>query len=179
MNYYLRPSGEQIMEFDGDIEGEVTRLEAVKYLQGALGHAVGSTLFLVLGGLLWVGEYEIFSVVSIAVAFLVSANGLSIWAWDRLRSYFWARSEVPENPESTRELTARPFALESRVEIQAGVVMILVFVALLLLARFSLQFLDPRTFGYVFVGVLSVGNITALAIALRTSAPATPGKDDL
>jgi len=154
------------MDLDETIEGEVTRVDAVRYLQGALGHAVGSNLFILLGGLLWVLEYSTPAFVSVAVAFLLSANGLSIWAWNRLRAYFAARSA---RPEPTRELTASPLSTESRAEMQAGAVMILVFVGLLVVGRFALQFLGPRPFGYLCVGVLTAGNGIALAKALHES----------
>jgi hypothetical protein len=165
------------MGSSGDIEGEVTRNEAVRYLQGALGHAVVSTLFLLLGGLLSVVGYGTLAVVSIAVAFLISANGFSIWAWNRLRFHFAARTATPEETEPKRELTASPLSPESRVEMQAGAVMILVLVVLLVLGRFALQFLGAQTTGYVCIGLLSVGNITALVKALATSSPETTGQE--
>jgi hypothetical protein len=68
------------MDPDGDIRGEVTWVERIRYLQGATGHVVGSTLFLLLDGLFWTLAYRSLAVVSVAVACLVSANGLSIWA---------------------------------------------------------------------------------------------------
>lgn len=155
------------MEIGGEIEDEVTRTEAVRYLQGALGHAVGSILFLLLGGLLWVVEYTLLAFVSIAVVFLLSANGLSIWAWDRLRTYFAARTAHPGETDLTRTLVASPLSVESRVEIKAGAVMTLVFIGLLVLGRFALELLGVRPFGYLLVGVLGGGNIAALAKALH------------
>lgn len=155
------------MDPSGDIEGETTRIDAVRYLQGALGHALGSNLFLLAGGLLWVRDYEILAFTCVAMAFLLSANGFSIWAWDRLRSYFATRSARPEEVEPARELTASPLSAESRVEMQAGAVMVLVFVGLLVLGRVGSQFLGPRTVGYLSVGLLSLGNVAALVMALR------------
>jgi hypothetical protein len=157
------------MDLGREVAGEVTRLESVRYLQGALGHAVWSSLFLLFGGLLWGFGYGLFAVVSIAVAFLVSANGLSIWAWDRLRVHFAARAAPPEETGSTRELTAGSLSPEARVQMQAGAVMTLALVALLALGRVALGLLGPRTVAYVCVAGLGVGNITALANAVRTS----------
>ena len=165
------------MDSSGDIEGEITRNEAVRYLQRALGHAIGSTVFLLFGGLLWVVRHRELAVVTIIGAFLISANGLSIWAWDRLRVYFAARTTTSAETESQRELTVSPLSSESRIEMQAGAVMILVFISLLAIGRFALQFIGTRTFAYLCIGVLSVGNITALMKELRTSSPETTGPE--
>jgi hypothetical protein len=159
------------MDPDGDIEGEVTRIDAVRYLQGGLGHALGSNLFLLLGGLLWVVEYGILALTCVAMAFLLSANGFSIWAWDRLRGYFAARSARREETAPPRELTASPLSPESRVEMQAGAVMILVLFGLLVLGRVALQFLGPRITGYLCVGLLSLGNVTVLVKSLYEPLP--------
>jgi hypothetical protein len=159
------------MDPDGDISGEVTRVERIRYLQGATGHAVGSTLFLLLGGLFWMLAYRSLAVVSVAVACLVSANGLSIWAWDRLRAHFLSRAADAAGSDPKRELTVRPLSTDSRVEIQAGAVMLLTVVGLLIAGRFALQFLGARAFGYLCVAVLSAGNVTALARTVRESRP--------
>jgi len=153
------------MDPGDEIADEVTRVGAVRYLQGAIGHAVGSNLFLLLGGLLWVLEHRSLALVSVAGAFLLSANGLSIWAWDRLRAYFAARNPPREEPEPTRTLDASPLSRESRVEIQAGAVMTLAFIGLLLLGRLALLFLSPRLVGYLGFGGLCLGNVLALGRA--------------
>jgi hypothetical protein len=153
------------MDPGDEIADEVTRVEAVRYLQGAIGHAVGSNLFLLLGGLLWVLEHRSLAVVSVAGAFLLSANGLSIWAWDRLRAYFAARNPPQEETEPTRTLKPSPLSREARVGIQAGAIMTLAFIGLLLLGRLALLFLPPRLLGYMGVGCLCLGNILALGRA--------------
>ncbi len=151
------------------IEGEVTRVGAVRYLQGALGHAVGSTLFLGSAGLVWLLGFVRVAYVSVAVAFLVSANGLSIWAWDGLQSYFAARTPEHEETDDRRTLTANPLEADSRVELKAGAVMTAVFVALLVLGRLGLQLLGPRLFASLSVGCLAAGNVAALARAVSGS----------
>ena len=153
------------MDPSGEIADEVTRAETVEYLQGAIGHAVGSNLFLLLSGLLWVLEHRSLAVISIAGAFLISANGLSIWAWDRLRAYFAARNPPQEETEPTRTLKASPLSRESRVGIQAGAIMTLAFIGLLLLGRLALRFFSPRLLGYLGVGCLCLGNFLALGRA--------------
>jgi hypothetical protein len=154
-----------VSDTDREIEGEVTRFDAVRYLQGASGHTVGSTLFLLGGGLLWVVGYEILGGINVALAFLLSANGLSIWAWDRLRVYFEGRTVAPEETEPTRTLTLNPLSDDSLVEMKAGAVMTLTFVGFLLLGRLGLRLLGPRLAALVFVGCLGFGNLVALAHA--------------
>lgn len=156
---------------DGDIEGEVTRVKSVNYFQGATGHAVGSTLFLLLGGLLWTLAYQSLAVVIVGMAGLISANGLSIWAWDQLRTCFMSRAADSEGADQQRELTVRPLATDSRVELQAGGVMLLTLVGLLVAGRFALEFLSARSFGYLCVAVLMVGNVIGLAKARYGSQP--------
>ncbi|PSQ56023.1 MAG: hypothetical protein BRD23_09865 [Halobacteriales archaeon SW_9_67_25] len=151
------------------IESEVTRVEAVRYLQGALGHAVGSTLFLGGAGLVWLLGHDRVAYVSVAVAFLVSMNGLSIWAWDRLQSYFAARTPQREDTDDRRTLTANPLEADSRVELKAGAVMTAVFVALLVVGRLGLQLLGPRLFAFLCVGCLAAGNVAAVARAASGS----------
>lgn len=150
-------------DVDGGIDDEVTRLDAVRHLQGASGHTVGSSLFLLVGGLLWAVGYGILGGISISLAFLLSANGLSIWAWDRLRVYFESRTPEPDETEQTRTLTVEPFSDESLVEMKAGAIITLVFVGLLVLGRLGLQFLGPRLAAFLFVGGLGLGNVAALA----------------
>lgn len=154
-------------DVDGKVEGEVTRLDAVRHLQGASGHTVGSSLFLLVGGLLWVVGYEILGGINIILAFLLSANGLSIWAWDRLRVYFERPVLEPDETEPTRTLTAEPLSEESLVELKAGAVMTLTFVGLLVLGRLGLQLLGARFAALLFVGCLALGNVAGLAYVYR------------
>lgn len=150
-------------DVDGGIDDEVTRLDAVRHLQGASGHTVGSSLFLLVGGLLWAVGYGILGGISISLAFLLSANGLSIWAWNRLRAYFESRIPEPDETEQTRTLTVKPFSDESLVEMKAGAIMTLTFVGFLVLGRLGLQILGPRLAAILFVGCLGLGNVAALA----------------
>lgn len=166
VRFSLRPGSPGAVDSGSDraIESEVTRVGAVRYLQGSLGHAAGSTLFLWSGGLVWVLGSEMVAVVTVSVAFLLAANGLSIWAWDRLQTHFASRTE---QRDSSRTLTASPLSVDSRVEMKAGAVMVLVFVGLLVAGRLGLQALGPRPFGYLCVACLLLGNAVALANAVR------------
>jgi hypothetical protein len=150
-------------DIDRELEGEVTRTEAVRYLQGALGHAVGSLLFLVFAGVLWVAEYRQFALFGVLGAALISANGFSIWAWDRLREYFTARTGGESG--STRTLQARPFSDESLVEMKSGAVIMLSFFGLLMLGRLLVGVLSPWGLAGLGVGALALGNVVALVRA--------------
>ncbi len=153
-------------DIDREIEGEVTRVEAVRYLQGALGHAIGSLLVLGLAGLFWVRGYGTLGWAAVAVAALVSANGLSIWAWNQLRTYF--TPDPGTESTQTRTLTATPLAGESRVELKAGAVMSGALLALLVLGNVALDVLGPQIVGSLAVTGLAVGNVAALARSIRT-----------
>ena len=149
---------------DAGVEGEVTRVDAVRYLQGALGHAVGSTLFLSLAGLFWLFGMKTIAYVGVVMAFLLSANGLSIWIWDRLQGYFEGRTR--QEPDDQRTLTASPLDAASIVELKAGAVMTGLFVALLVVGRLAILVLSPRFVAFLCVVCLAVGNIVALAKAV-------------
>jgi hypothetical protein len=82
-----------------------------------------------------------------------------------------SRAADAAGSDPKRELTVRPLSTDSRVEIQAGAVMLLTVVGLLIAGRFALQFLGARAFGYLCVAVLSAGNVTALARTVRESRP--------
>lgn len=148
-----------------EIEGEVTRVPAVTFLEGAPGHAVGSSLFLLAAGLIWLIGHPTLGLAAGAVAFLISANGISIWAWNRLRERFTTSSTTDDSP--TRTLTANPLSRESVAELKAGAVMSGVLVAFLLVGLVTLESFEPATVGIVAVGGLAIGNIGALILAIR------------
>lgn len=151
---------------DGDgVGGEVTRVDAVRYLQGSLGHAVASLALLFGAAAFSLLEQPAFAWLAVLGAALLSANALSIWAWDRLQAYFTPAPE--EESEPTRSLTASPLSTESAVEMKAGAVMTLVFVAVLLLVGAALQYLDPVVVGVATAVCLATGNAVALVRALR------------
>ncbi|MEF8782347.1 MAG: hypothetical protein V5A39_02545 [Haloarculaceae archaeon] len=150
-------------DFDREIEEEVVRVAAVTYFQGALGHAAGSLFFLAGAGCLWALGYPFLGWILVAIAFLLSANGFSIWAWDWLRAYFTPPDPTGSGPERT--LTADPFSAESLVEMKSGAVMTLTFVTLLMGMRVALEALEPREVGALCVAGLVLGNLGALAWA--------------
>lgn len=155
-------------DIGSDIDGEVTRNESVKYLQGALGHAVGSLLFLVVGGGLVLVGGLIHGWLFVGIAVLLTLNGASIWAWDGLREFFSPPADGDTGP--TRTLTATPLSTESLVEIKAGAVMTVGFCALLLGGQAVIHAVGIQGLGVVVVVGLTVSNILALRRA-RTETP--------
>lgn len=147
------------------IEGEVTRVEAVTYLQGALGHALASSALLLVAAVVLAVGYRMLGWSLVVFAGLVSANGVSVWAWERLQVYFAPPADSDAEP--TRRLTASPLSTDSIVEMKAGAVMMLVFVAVLLVGRMAFQYLDPQVVGLTTAVSLAIGNGTALVRAVR------------
>lgn len=169
------------------MEDEVTRVKAVGYLEGASGHGAASTLFLLVGGLLfslgrWGG-----GVVAILVAFGVSLNGLSIYAWDRLRARLRpvverrgererdateGRAQAAtgeERPTSARDIVPYRPSPAMLAELLAGLIMVGGFVGILGLGLLTLELLGPRPAVYLAVGGLAVGNLSGLWWAYRTA----------
>lgn len=153
-------------DIDGEIEDEVTRVEYVEYLEGATGHAVFSTLFLAVGAVFLVRGPETVGWGLVGIATAISANGLSIYGWDRLRERFRVeeRSEGPD-----RELTYHRPSNETQAEVKAGFVMLAALVGGLLLVNAGLEYLGVRRVVYLFVVFLGAGNVGALALAIRSS----------
>lgn len=154
-----------VPDIGGDVEGEVTRVEAVKYLQGALGHAVGSLVLLLGAAVLLAVSRPTLGWLAVVAAALLSANGVSIWAWDGLQAHFAPDDATDEGPD--RALTAQPLSTASLVEMKAGAVMLLSLVALLVVARFALQYFGSRAVGAAAVVCLAGGNVAALVYAIR------------
>jgi len=147
---------------DRSIEGETTRVGAVRYLEGASGHGVLSTLFLLLAGSLFaLGEWGP-GVMTLVVAMGVSLNGLSIYAWDRLRAAF-ATDGGSDEEGSTRTLTPHSLSAEMKAELLAGLVMLGAFVAFLVAVTLALRAFSARSVATVLVVGLAVGNLGALA----------------
>lgn len=150
------------------MEDEVTRVEAVGYLEGATGHAVLSTLFLVVAWLLLYLDAWGGGVAALVVAFGIALNGVSIYLWDRLRELL--RPVVERDGErADRTLTPYRPSAEMRVELVSGLLMVGGFVVVLGLGIVSLELLGARTVVYLAVGGLCAGNVGAVAWTYRTS----------
>lgn len=143
------------------MDAEVTRVESVSYLEGASGHGVLSTLFLVVAGvLLYLGRWD-GGVVAVVVAFGVALNGFSIYAWDRLRERLRPAVER-DRGRADRTLTPYRPSPEMRAELLSGLVMVGTFAVVLGVGVLSLELLGPRPVVYLAVGGLGIGNLGAL-----------------
>ncbi|MEF8775433.1 MAG: hypothetical protein V5A43_02885 [Haloarculaceae archaeon] len=154
-------------EGGGDIEGEVTRVEAVTYLEGAVGHAVGSLLFAAVGIYIWFTGDPAFAALVIAIGFLLSGNGLSLWAWSRLQTYVASQRATPEPDEVTRSLKVDPISQNSLLTVKTGAVIVPSLAGFLLLALGAVYLLGVALASYLFVAILLLGNVTAIANAVR------------
>jgi len=155
---------------DRDIEGEVTRVEAVSYLEGATGHGIVSTVFLAVGGfVLWNTGQLAIALAFVAVAFLVSANGLSTYGWDRIRKYIESTDTGTTDDESTRTLTVHTPSTEAKAEAIAALVQVGGLVSIILVCGSVIRLLGSQTGTYVIAGSLAIANIGALLWTYRTT----------
>lgn len=146
------------------MKDEVTRVEQVRYLEGASGHAVLSTAFLLLAGALVSLDRPGLGVVLLVTAFGVSLNGLSIYAWDELRAVFESRFERDDTP--SRTLQPHSVSAEMKAELASGFVIVGSFVVGLTALFFVVRTSTFRDAGYLFGAVLLAGNIGAFAWAV-------------
>lgn len=145
------------------VAGEVTRVEAVRYLEGASGHAVASLVFLFAGLVLaWFGVWG-GGFMAVVVACGVAAHGLSIYLWDELRAYLQSVVDARDDGRSTRTLTPHSVSTEMKAELLAGLAMVVGLIAGLGVVLAALRAVGPRFTVYLTVGTLAVGNVGALA----------------
>lgn len=151
---------------DREIEGEVTRVEAVRYLQGATGHAVGSLGLLAVGVVgVWTTGRPEFGVGALVSAWLLSMNGLSLFAWDRIRDHVHATVGETEEVGPERTLTGPSISTEQKAEMLSSLVQVLVLVAIVFGSIELFVLLGIRTGAYVLGGLLAVGNAGVLLYA--------------
>lgn len=156
---------------DREIAGEVTRVEWVEYLQGATGNGVGSLGFLVLGGLaFYITGRAVFGFGALIGSSLLSANGLSLYAWDRVRTYVESGAEDDAATESTRELSPHTLSTVHRAELVGGLVQVAGLVTILVVTVEVFRRTGFRTGAYLLASVLVVGNVCALLLARRSTA---------
>lgn len=144
------------------VDEEVTRVEQVSYLEGASGHGVLSLLFLVGAVVLVRLGVRSGAVMAVIVAYGVALNGLSIWAWDRLREAVVSVVERGDDAPPARTLTPHRISTEMKAELVAGLVMVGGFVAFLGAVSGIVQLVSVRTTVYLFVGALAAGDLAAL-----------------
>jgi len=159
-------NGEQSV--DSTVSGEVTRVEAVRYLEGASGHAAATLVILSGGLLLVVLDAWGLGVVTVVVAYGVALHGLSIYVWDELRAYLTRVFDARDDDAgSTRTLTPHSVSTEMKTEMLAGLAMVVGLVAGFGVVLAALRVVGPRLTAYLAIGVLAVGNVAALAWAFR------------
>jgi len=149
------------------MEDEVTRVERVRFLQGATGHGVFSTLALAGAGLLLALGNRGMAIVAVVVAYGIALNGLSIYGWDRIRARAEAAFARDEEPDRT--LTPHRVSAEMKAELVAGLVLVGSLIALLGLLVAVTRIADTGTVLVLAVAALGAGNLLALARAYRTA----------
>ncbi|MFB6211206.1 MAG: hypothetical protein ABEI76_06690 [Halobacteriales archaeon] len=156
---------------DTDVDGEVTRIDAVQYLEGASGHSVLSLLFLLVGaGLLYAGKWGA-GVIAVIIAFGVTLNGLSIYTWDRLRAFFITTISHTDSEDTGEHRTLdvyRP-SPEMKAEMLAGIVMVGGFVLGLVCIYFALQLLGSEQVISLLIAGLAIGNVGGLGWSYYTA----------
>lgn len=157
---------------DRKIDGEVTRVAGVSYLQGASGHAVGTILSGAVALLfLSTGRLAV-AWVAIFAALLLAGNGLSIYAWDTLRVRFEVAAEEAD-PGPERTLTAHRLSAETAAEMKASLVMVVALLAVLFVGFEVLRWFGPQTAALLYVAAIVAGSLAALAWSrMRSSATA-------
>ncbi|MFB6251424.1 MAG: hypothetical protein ABEI27_07025 [Halobellus sp.] len=155
-----------------DLADEVTRVAGVSYLQGATGHSIGSLGFLLLGVVgLVVIESAAVGAGAVASASLLSANGVSIYLWDRVRDVV---AETPSNEgdddggrarDSERTLSPPALSAEHKAELTGGLVQVVGLVTVLAVVIGTIRILGIERGSYLLGALLAAGNLVALALA--------------
>lgn len=143
------------------VAGETTRVGSVRYLEGASGHGVISLIFLLLAAVLLSQGLFGAAVVASIVAYGVAGNGLSIYMWDELRSFF-VRTFESGGVTPTRTLRPHRISAEMKAEMASGGVMVGGFCVVLAAALALLRTQGFRQSAVIAIGVLAVGNLGAL-----------------
>ena len=150
-------------DIDREIEGEVTRGDEIEYLEGATGHAIGSLVFLAIGGgVFWATGSVGIGLAGFACAFLLTANGLSIYLWDQVRDYVRSAEEDASDDGQTRDLTPHSISTEGKAGIIAAFTQLVAIISALLLCGGMIRLVGPQNGMYLISGVIAVGNVGAL-----------------
>lgn len=158
---------------DRSIDGEVTRVESVGYLQGATGHAVFTLVFLAAGGVgYWATGWLGFPLGGIAAAFLLSANGLSIYLWDVITTYITTQDtdagETTADSEGsgadrTLSVSLSP-STAHKSEFVASAFQVTILVVTLAVVINTYRQFGAETASLLLAGLLAVGNGGALVL---------------
>ena len=144
-------------EDESTVTGEVTRVAAVTYLQGAT-----SLGFLAVAvGLVAAGRWD-GGAIALVVAYGVALNGASIYAWDRLRDRF-ASADGRDDDRPERTLGPPTVSPEMKAELLAGFTIVGTVAVGIALALAGIRRLGVHTTTGLLVGALVAGNVGALA----------------
>lgn len=173
------------------IDDEVTRIEAVRHHAGVVGHGALGLVFLVATVVLVSRGMVGIGVLTLGIAYGVALNGITAYAWDRLREYFASvlgdgqegttPLHVPPNVSvktdmlaATRnEVTAtgsrdsRRMPRETRVELLATTVLAGGVLAALGAAVAVFRLVGVQFGLYLFAATLAVGILGAFGVAYR------------
>ena len=145
------------------VSDEVTRVQAVEYLQGMTGHAVGSLASLLLCTAGYLGTNEIvFAFGGLVCGFLVTANGLSIYFWDFVQGRILSRETHGVSDNSGRTL-APSMSNEHKAELTAGFIQIVGLVVAVSFAVVVIRWLGTERGSYLLGGLLGASNVGMLA----------------
>jgi len=146
-----------------EIADEVTRVHAITYLQGATGHGIGSLCFLALGGVgYWLTGWPAIGFGGLVCAFLLSANGFSIYLWDVIQEHVYSTNDDDADTEPTRTLSGPSLSVEHRAELIAGFAQVLALVVVLFVIVGAFQRLGIERGSYLLGTALAAGNLVAL-----------------
>lgn len=150
---------------DREVTGEVTRVEAVAYLQGMTGHAVVSLLSLLLGGAgYWATGGIVFAFAGLVGGFLLTANGLSIYLWDFVQEYVLSQETADPDGDPDRTLSPPSMSNEHKAELAAGFVQVLGIVVAVSVALGMVRRFGVARGLFLLGGLLAVSNLGVLVI---------------
>jgi len=152
---------------DRELQDEVTRVEAVGYLQGATGHGVLALALLAVGGVGYgITGWLVLPVGAVAASFLVSANGLSLYLWDAVTAYVWSRDAegTAERAEQRTLSVSLSPSTAHKSEFAASMFQVLLLVTTLGVIVNAYRTLGAETASVLLAALLTAGNAGALLL---------------
>jgi len=150
------------------IAEETVRIETVRYLEGASGHAVLSLVVILVAGVLLYQDRRGVAVVVLLVAYGVALNGLSIFIWDKLRVYFESTLWGEHGETAPRTLAPHRVSTAMKAELAAGAAMVAGFILFLLLVLSLFRTLGSQHTLILAVGGLMLGCLAGLGWAYKS-----------
>ncbi len=191
VNGYAQGRSDTDAGITAPIEDEVTRIEAVRHHAGVVGHGALGVAFLVASVVLASRGMVGTAVLTLGIAYGVVLNGVTAYAWDRLREYFASvlgdgqdgstPLHVPPNASAKTDVLAatrngvtaagsadsRWVSWETRVELLATTVLAGGVLAALGAAVAVFRLVGVEFGLYLFAATLAVGILGAFGVAYR------------